>query len=301
MYKKVFSILIFLGFSIDIIAYPISPRPLRKLVMESEYIIVGFVSKIYDKKKEKNNWDTKVAKIEILERLQGNIKENTIEISFNPNMICPSPDQYYDSTFVISFLNKIDGKYYTCALSYGAKTLKQNEIEIYKQRILEIQSLLKIKDKNKQYQEIVEWLVKCAENETTRWEGVFELSPESGFMSYYSEDKIEGYKDVLSKTQNERLKIALLNTETISYNDFGLVDLVYIGNEKQIDEFLLKGLRALTEDDYWLAGSYFNRLKHKNNSIDMKTIIEEYDKIMFEYDNIDEIKKLIDRFIKLIE
>src|SRR5690554_4227660 len=124
MNKTAFLILIFLGLSIDLFAYPISPRPLRKLVMDSEYIIVGYVSKTYDRKKDKDDWGTKVAKIAVLERLQGNIKEDTIEISFTPNMICPAPDRYFDSTFVISFINKRDGKYHTCALSYGAKTLE---------------------------------------------------------------------------------------------------------------------------------------------------------------------------------
>jgi hypothetical protein len=189
MNKTVFSVLIFLGLSIDLLAYPISPRPLRKLVMDSEYIIVGYVSKTYDRAKDKDDWGAKGAKIVVLERLQGNIKEDTLEISFNPNMMCPEPDRYFDSTFVISFINKRDGKYHTCALSYGAKTLKQEEIEIYKTRIFEIQRLLKITDKERQFQEIVEWLVKCAEKEATRWEGVFELSPDSDFMSYYSRDK----------------------------------------------------------------------------------------------------------------
>lgn len=301
MNKKFFSILIFLGLSIDLLAYPISPRPLRKLVMESEYIIVGYVSKTYFKKKDNDDWGTKVAKIAVLERLKGSIEEDTIEISFNPNMICPAPDRYFDSTFVISFINKRDGKYRTYALSYGAKTLKQEELEIYKSRIFEIQNLLKITDKEKQHQEILDWLVKCAENETTRWEGVFELSPESDFMSYYSRDQKEYFKHVLTTSQKERITTALFNTDTISYDDFGLVDLVYKGNEVQIEEFLINRLKTLSEDDFWFADDFMRRLKYRNSSKEMEAILKEYNKLQYEYDKKDELKKLIDKFIILIE
>lgn len=216
MNKTIISILIFFGPFVDLLAYPISPRPLRKLVLESEYIIVGYVSKTYVKNNHKDIWGSKVAKIAVLEILQGNIKEDTIEISFSPYMICPAPDRYYDSTFVLSFINKINGEYQTCALSYGAKTLKKEEIEIYKTRIFEIQNIMKIKDEEKQYQEIVEWLVKCAEIQTTRWEGVFELVYKGDFMPNNSKDKKKDFSNILNTSHKERLLISLLNSDTFS-------------------------------------------------------------------------------------
>lgn len=145
-------LLTFFGLTSNIFAYPISPRPLRQLVTESQYIIVGYVVKTYDKKKDKDDWGTKVARIAVLENLQGKINKDTIEIEFNPNMICPAPDRYFDSTFVISFIDKDkkSGKFYTHALNYGSKTLKKEEIEIYKKRISEIQQILKITNAEQQ-------------------------------------------------------------------------------------------------------------------------------------------------------
>lgn len=294
-------LLTFFGLTSNIFAYPISPRPLRQLVTESQYIIVGYVVKTYDKKKDKDDWGTKVARIAVLENLQGKINKDTIEIEFNPNMICPAPDRYFDSTFVISFIDKDkkSGKFYTHALNYGSKTLKKEEIEIYKKRISEIQQILKITNAEQQRTETVEWLVKCAENETTRWEGTFELSPESNFMSYYSQDKKQDFKNVLNINQKERLKTALLNsTEMV---DFGLVDLVYIGNENQIDDFLFAKLKNLKEEDFWVADNFMNRLKHKNTSKEMDEILKEFDELQFEYEKKDELKKTIENFIKLIE
>ncbi len=45
------------------------------------------------------------SKIAILENLQGIIKNDIIEIDFNPNMICPAPDRHFDGTYVISIVN----------------------------------------------------------------------------------------------------------------------------------------------------------------------------------------------------
>lgn len=301
MKQTIIFLLTFLGLTSNVFAYPISPRPLRKLVTESQYIIVGYVVKTFDKKKDKDDWGSKVARIEVLENLQGIIQKDTIEIEFNPNMICPAPDRYFDSTYVISFVDrdKKSGKFHTHALNYGAKTLKKEEIEIYKQRIIEIQQILKIPDTVKQRIETVEWLVKCAENETTRWEGTFELSPESNFMSFYSRSENQDYKSVINKEQKEKLKKALLNsTEMI---DFGLVDLVYKDNETEIDNFLLTKLKNLNEDEYWIADNFMNRLKHKNTSKEMNEIMEEFDKLQFEYEKKDELKTTIQKFIKLIE
>lgn len=301
MKKTLLFLLTLLGTVSNVFAYPISPRPLRQLVTESQHIIVGYVVKTYDKKKDKDDWGSKIARIAVLENLQGKIKNDTIEIEFNPNMICPAPDRYFDSTYVISFIDrdKKSGKFQTHALNYGAKTLKKEDIEIYKQRIKEIQQILTISDTVKQRIETVEWLVKCAENETTRWEGTFELSPESNFMSFYSRNENQDYKSAINKEQKERLKKTLLNSNEII--DFGLVDLVYKDNETEIDIFLFSKLKNLNEDEYWIADNFMKRLKHKNTSKEMNEIMEEFEKLQFEYDKKNELKITVQKFIKLIE
>ena len=294
-------LLTFIGLTNNVFAFPISPRPLRQLVIESQYIIVGYVVKTFEKKTDKDDWGTKVARIAVLENLQGSIKNDTIEIEFNPNMDCPAPAMYFDSSFVIAFVDKDQksGKFNTHALNYGSKTLKKDEIEIYKLRISEMQQILKISDKENQFTETVEWLVKCTENEATRWEGTFELSPESDFMSFYSQDKKQNFKTVLNSNQKERLKKILLSSNEVV--DFGLVDLVYKDNENQIDDFLLFRLKNLKEEEYLWVSIFIDRLKHKNNSKEMDDLLQEFDKIKFEFDNIEAQRKIIEKFIKLID
>ena len=61
------------GFPIDLLAYPISARPLRQLVMESRYIIVGYVARTYNKSGNEEDWGSRVAKIAVIENLKGKI------------------------------------------------------------------------------------------------------------------------------------------------------------------------------------------------------------------------------------
>lgn len=276
---NLFLFLLFLGtWTTNVFAYPIAPRPLRTLVLESQYIIVGYVANSHAKpgtfNPENGNLTPPltIARIVVLENLQGQIGKDTIEVVFQPNMDCPSPDIYHDNTYVVSFLdkNEKDGKFRTHAFSYGVKTLEKPELEIYKQRIAEIQEILKIQNAEKQMTETVEWLVKCAENETTRWEGSYELIIESKRRSHISSDnELTNYGSRLSPSQIDRLKTALLNTTREV--DFNLVDIVYESNPAQIDDFLIKKLKTLSEDDFWAFEDFFLRLGHKKDAPEMKS------------------------------
>ena len=282
-------------------SYPISPRPLRLLVSESKYIVVGYVTETFAKKKTKDEWGARVARINVLEILQGEISDKQIELTFSPNMICPSPDRYTDKTFVIAFLDKEDGVYSTHALSYGSKTLEHADIAVYKSRIFEMQQILKIQDKIEQRRETIDWLVKCAENEATRWEGTYELSPYGDFMSDQPKLDKHGSRIGLSVSQKERLKVALLATRNIAKPDFDLVDLVYAGNANTVDSFLIRGLKKLTGQDYWMADSFMHRLKHKSDSPETLKIIDEVGELAFEDDKHGRVKTLITKFLQLVD
>lgn len=303
-------LLTFLVLTINMFAYPISPRPLRQLVTESEFIIVGYVVKTYEKKKEKDSWSSKVAKIAVLENLQGSLETDTIEIEFNPNMICPTPDRYFDSTYVISFIDKDKqrGNYQTHALNYGAKTLKKEEIEVYKKRIAEIQQILKIIDDTLRFDKTVEWLLKCAENQVTRNEGVTELSFLSSFWSnhFCNENSFlkegvteEKSRNFLSIEQKIRYKKVLLRS--IEVPEFNAIDLIYKENESDVDKFLLDKFKNIKEEHYWLAIEFMKRLKHKTEPAKYSDLLEKFNALQFEKNKTNELKQLIDAFISLIE
>lgn len=283
-------------------AYPISPRPLRKLMQESEYIVSGHVLEIITVKgKKKDDFESySVARVKIYDVIKGSIHEEIIEIPY-PAYICPAPPRYRADTDVLIFLNKEKKNYRTTALSYGLKTLSLMDIAVYKQRIQEMQHIQLVEDKDQQFIQTVEWLVKCAEHPATRWEGTFELSPSSDFMSYYSREKSEPFQYILSAEQKQRLKQALLSTEDPQYCNFALVDLVYPGNEAEIRSFLLKGLKHLQANRLWLAQSYMTRLLYTKDSPEMKALVDDFSDILFETDKQKQLQSIVSEFLVLAE
>lgn len=284
----------------DAFAYPISPRPLRKLIAESQYIIVGYVTGISDPKK-KEGFNDRYAHIKVLEVLKGVVRSATIDVAYAPGLICPAPARYEDSTYVLAFLDKEHGIYDTHALSYGAKTMTLEEIAVYKARIREMQQIQQIKNEQERLKKTVEWLVACAENKATRWEGTFELQPEGDFMSHYSREASENFRFELSESQRERLTKAFLSENDSAETDFCLCDLVYREHEDEVDKLLVRRLKALPKESYWMADGYIERLKHRADPAKAEPILKSYAAIRFSYDKSEEKIELVADFIKLVD
>lgn len=285
------------------VSYPISPRPLRKLIIESEYIIVGYVREIKVSKaiSHKDNFDSgTIAVIHVKEVLQGKISEQVIEVPYMANMICPAPPHYRAGTTVIVFLNKKGNVYCTHALSYGVKKVDEQGVEAYKQRILEMQEIVKKREGPDKFMETVEWLVKCAENRATRWEGTFELSPQSDFMSGYSREEAQPFSSMLSSEQKERLKKVLLQENNVEYVDLGLADLVYVGNEREVHQLLLYALKDMKTDYLFFADSYMERLILLSNDPKLKKLLEDFNKISFDLEKEKEKRKIIEQFVAIL-
>ncbi|MEI9908964.1 MAG: hypothetical protein WDO71_04420 [Bacteroidota bacterium] len=67
--------------------------------------------------------------------------------------------------------------------------------------------------------------MKCASEKCTRWEGIYELSPESDFMSYYDGDETTRKDIFLSSQHRKSLFTILLAIDTLNYSDMGLADI----------------------------------------------------------------------------
>lgn len=277
-------------------------RPLRYLVIESEHIMIGYVIKTFENKKIKDsisfNLDDTIAQISILEQIQGNIKTDTIELAFSPNAMSMMPlPRYFDDTHVIIFW---DGNHTTSYdLIHENITLNKNEIEVYKQKILEMQKILKYSSKAQQLTETVEWLVKCVENKTTQYEGSCELNTEKNFMFGYISEDLEDFGCLLTFSQKYRLKKVLLETTKLYEIDLDLVDLVYLGNEKEIEFFLIKSLKSVTNDPYDILASV-SIIEKLNEIKKIKKIDSLLGKVYILNENNNTIK-IINKCIKLLE
>lgn len=283
-------------------AYPIEPRPLRRLIAESEYIVIGHVIGIEKLMKADNALDANtVASIRIQEVLKGTIPDPVVDVAYNPNYICPAPPHFEANTDVVVFLNRRKGTWYVHALSYGVKMLSASGLAAYRSRIIEMREILAIKDSYTQFFETVEWLVKCVEHPETRWEGTYELSPQSDFMSYYARTEFKPFQSMLSADQRERLKAALLNTAEAGYADLGLIDLVYRGNEKEVHGFLLNFLRRLPDSRVFTASEYMERILQRKSTPGMEALVEEFSAKQFETGNQGRLKTIVREFIALAE
>ena len=88
-------------------SYPIKPRPLRKLIKESEHIVVAKVLKVEKNPvKDSEHWNNTRAILLIREILQGQISADTVKVYFARGMICPSPASYIPNQTVLAFINK---------------------------------------------------------------------------------------------------------------------------------------------------------------------------------------------------
>lgn len=304
MKKLLFTFYIFIICSnVFAVNYPIVPRPLRKLVSESEIIVIGNVISVVDKKhegkKKKNIYyrEYKIAKIKIHEVLKGKITNDTIEVLFEPNMSCPAPARYYENSSVVSFLDYKNGEYSTHALNYGSKTLDSIGIATYKKRIIEIQDIFKIKDSISQRKETIEWLIKCSENESTRWEGVFELINHKEF----SNDKKNGYLKELTNNQKLRLKKAYIESLNNDYYDFDLSDLLYSENKDEIDSILIDKLKKLPKENYYFASEFVVRISNGKNSLEIEKLLERFYEIQFETDKTAERNNIVYELIQLVD
>ncbi len=303
--KKLLLLLATFSFSAVCFAYPITPRPLRKLIIESEYIVWAYVLEVGEKKqknKHDNDWDRDFATLVVKEILQGKLTSDTITVFFSSGMICPAPGTFYKGETVLTFLDKREKKegYEVHALSYGVKhELSASEYSIYKNRIQEMQQLLQTGEAKDNHEKIINWLVTCAGQKCTRWEGLYELSPHSDFMSYYDRDQ-QSRKDLfLSSSQKNNLFTVLLAIDTLDYSDIPLADIVRGVNDSLLLDFLKTRLTRVHEEFIWPAAGIMQRIVELTGNTELETVAEKFQNVYFDYSDKgkQESKQLLSDFI----
>lgn len=275
--KKTVIVLLILFFFQKNYSFPIPEKSLKTLIEETPYIIEGTVFKIDSIKTEKDYY-LSIAKIKILKVFKGQVKKDTINIYFQPNMICPEPDYYIINEKVLcfidnSFYKQFDG-YNVPNLSYGKKTIVNNYVkEIYQNRIneyLEIETLVNQNEKNIK---TTEWLVKCAEIEITRKDAVSDLLKT---FDYEKNRETIHYADFLTTKHKERLYNSFINLKrTMNSNDFSLLNFTKGINDKNILRILKDKAKNSNEDFCTICNLYIYYIGMYLNE-DFSTISKEY-------------------------
>jgi hypothetical protein len=171
----VLALLMILCFS-EVGAYPIPPQTLRMLTRGSDLIVTARVERVTLVKGE-DGFNTGIARLNILSVLKGGEGSENVDVYYEPDMVCPAPPHYEEGATVLAFLRRSQDSpgYFTVGLSYGAKSLNNRGIEVYSARIRELIEIEEQTDPNARRERLVEWLVRCAEETATRWEGVYDL------------------------------------------------------------------------------------------------------------------------------
>lgn len=248
------------------LAYPISPLTLLRLMESSTYIVIARVGDPVIAEDISGDEDSLllvrilgdgIADLHISEVLKGDPGSSLIQVKYPVGLICPAPPRYKDKTTVIAFLSESrdsNGFFYTCGLSYGSKTMYSDaQLNAYRSLIKEYMSLSRLPDEEHRRLATVEWLVKCAENPHTRWEGAYELNRAGDYMALYDRTEDRGFASALNADQYRRLEDVYFEVDTLTYADICLAGLVRKKHHSRLRTNLLKHLQlqqetALTDD-----------------------------------------------------
>lgn len=157
-----------------------------------------------------------------------------------------------------------------------------------------MQDILKIINEEEKHAKTVDWLVECALQKPTKWEGTYELSPESDFMSFYDRDKDTFVRKFeLNDNQKEKLRLYFLSQKKLDYSDLGLLDLVAKPNDKELLSFLISRFKE-SYNDFIFEGNFFmSRIADLSGRNDLKEISEKNEKLDMFSENYDQKNKEI--------
>lgn len=207
---------------------------------------------------------------------------------------------------------------------YGVKKISDADLAIYRERIKE---LAKIVEKKNNHAELLEWLIRCAEHQATRFEGAQELADSAARISdgkgnasetkttaniqtvsadiANSSDDLKHIAALLTKKQKERLMNALFRTQELNSHDEELIRLARIWEDERLPAFLLSQLHKVQNNPTDFAREIMNTIVNMTNDEEIEEAFDAYDELVDKQtekkpdQNIDEQKKM--EFAKALE
>lgn len=252
-------------------AYPIPPRPLRMLVEEAEFIVVASVRAS----------DPGIVALDFEQVLKGEPSRADAYL-LEDHAVCPAPARYVAGTRVLAFL---DRKYATHARSYGAKTLDEESLVVYVQRVKEQLAILAMEEGEARLLAQVEWLVTCAEHPATRWEGAYELAPAGDFMPEYDDRPPAGhaFAAALSDGQRARLREAFMASTRFESGEQCLEELFKDDPAPQVLAWLVARLREHVDHDmsarFGSASTLVERIARRDPRREVQQIAEAFSSV----------------------
>jgi hypothetical protein len=318
--------------SAEVGAYPIPPQTLRMLTNNSELIVSARVEKITLIKGD-DGFNTGIARLNILSIVKGAEESQSVDVYYSPDMVCPAPPHYEEGATVLAFLTRGQRSpgYVTAGLSYGAKSLTEREIETYSARVRELIEIEMQTDLNMRWERLIEWLVRCAEDPTTRWEGAYdlrkyrkmkmiEIDMESerkkaqddqeiavdGDEMEERKEELVAFTTMLTKEQKGRLTAALYRVSSLSNGGMDLIELVEKWGDENLVPFMWSYLKAFRKDYPWETEDLMRKLATLLKNREALGLIEKFESAIYtnpeeEAQKEQERKAILQQFIEAIE
>jgi hypothetical protein len=164
-------------------------QPLRTLYKESDLIVIATAGSSVKVESQKESNLMKTA-LNVISTLKGKAKKSVIYVY---HWGYGEPDESFakDKKQLVFLRHSDRGKdgYEVDDISYGVKKLSDADLTIYTQRISELAKIMQVAKPDDG--QIVEWLVRCAEEKATRREGLMEFTQSFRQLSYAEEAKNE--------------------------------------------------------------------------------------------------------------
>ena len=98
--------------------------------------------------------------------------------------------------------------YRTCSLSYGAKTLADEDLKVYRDRIEDLKHIVTIKNPDIKNRKTTKWLMRCVSEPATRREGLLDLNrPSQPWSRMQNDTEPEFWRHLTTEHIHELLVI----------------------------------------------------------------------------------------------
>lgn len=184
----------------------ITPKPLRLLYRDSDLVLIARVGDSVAVEKEDQSTRMKTALL-VSSLLKGEHKEKVVFVFHYiwDTEDANTPRTYMKDDVLLVFLKrneKGDG-YVGTDYSFGVKKLPEDDLKVYVRRLAELAAIMRGAQPDPA--QITEWLVRCAEEAATRWEGAYELAYGASLPSVSAE--LDTTADTIDATPQASVEI----------------------------------------------------------------------------------------------
>lgn len=268
------------------------PEPLRNLYFESDLIVVASVGKSVSLE-SKEHGEMMKTELRISSTIKGKGRKRVVYLH---HWKWKDPEsRFTEGDSLLFFLkphaNARDG-YEVSQEMYGIKKLSTRDLSVYAERMRELEVIGEATRDNAE--EMTEWLVRCAEDPATRWEGAYELAAwarateqkkpeepqepnsESGEAATASAGAALNFAEMLTGKQRERLMTALFKTDPAGDGEGDLIELAFIWRDERLAPYLVSQLRRPENDAPQRALRWTRVLGELFDDEDLYSLVDKY-------------------------